>query len=95
MSKRTSTAYKAHLLIVAKLRTTRQMSRGSAQIWPIIAVKVSSFHISPRYVKISIDTTVAVLEVDSLLRAEDKLTVPSIVRDSQQIGLERVETQSL
>lgn len=95
MSKRTSTAYRAHLLIVAKLSTTRQMSSGSAQIWPIIAVNVSSFQISPRYVKMSIETTIETSETESLFRDEDGLTVASIVRDGQQIGLECVETKSL
>lgn len=75
------------------------MSSGSAQIWPIIAVKVSSFHISPRYVKMSIETTVNRIRggqpVQSRIKVEDALTVAGIIRDCQKIGLKCVEAKSL
>jgi hypothetical protein len=83
MSKRTRTAYRAHLLIVAKLRATRQMSSGSAQIWPIVAVNVSSFHISAKYVKMSIEMTVAALDINTDFGSQDELTVSSIVWDGE------------
>lgn len=71
------------------------MRNGRAQIWPIIAVKVSSFHISPKYVKMSIETTVSSLENDGRFSVEAELTVASIVRNGKQIGLECIETKSL